>query len=186
MKKGKKLNDNLSKIGKAQCALVIVPVEILQDTCNKIVENMIKHNDLSCFYIALNKPQTALEKIFKQKGINTKRIFYIDCITAAVTKPKEEKNILFVPNPAELGAIRKAIGQLAPVIKDAGFIFIDALRTLLIYNTQDQVINFVSELVTQARTNNMKTVFITTSGRDEGLMEQITKLFDKTITIVAK
>src|SRR3989344_3867684 len=104
-KSGGKIIRDLRKLDGEKCTLVLAPPEVLQDSCNSIVEFLIKKKDYTCFYIALNKPQVALEKIFAQKGINTKRIFYVDCITASVAKPKLEKNVLYVPTHADLPAI---------------------------------------------------------------------------------
>src|SRR3989344_8257585 len=61
-------------------------------------------------YISLNKPYTTLGEIFSRKGIDVKKIIFIDCVTGRAAK-ENGYNVITVSSPKALTQLSIAITE---------------------------------------------------------------------------
>jgi len=151
--------------------LIITPVEKLQE---RIIEIIKDYKDKIGIYVSLNKTQKSAEEILKKSNIDTKRLFFIDCVTLEQTK----EEVLHI-KPNDLDRLSYAINEFIKDIKEDKFLIIDALSTLLIYNNENKVAAFVKEITEYASQNNVEVIALSPKTKGEELLNKIFNFFDK-------
>jgi len=150
--------------------LIITPVEKLQEKINSVVKSF---KNTYGIYVSLNKTQKSTESVLKKSGINTKKLFFIDCVT-----DKNVEGILHIP-PDRLDLLSVAINSFIRCIKGDKFLIIDSLATLLIYNSENNVAKFAKEVTEYAAQKNVKVIAFSPKTQGEELLNKIFNFFDK-------
>jgi len=130
----------------------------------QILKITTKENKFSGIYITVNRPFSTLMDIMEKHGIDTEKIFFIDCITKMIPAPKGislvpqkkfevKKNCIFIPSPARLTEIGLALSEALAGMKNPKnkFLYLDSLSTLSIYNDLTTIAKFVHFLTTRVR-----------------------------------
>ncbi|MDP3027493.1 MAG: DUF835 domain-containing protein [Nanoarchaeota archaeon] len=151
--------------------LIITPVEKLQEKVNHIVKSL---KDMPGIYVSLNKTQKSIEKILRKAGINTNKLFFIDCVTSEKTKD----DVLHIA-PDRLELLSTALATFMKDIKGEEFIIIDELSTLLIYNNENKVARFVEKMTEYASQHDTKLIAFSPKTKGEELLNKIFNFFDK-------
>jgi archaellum biogenesis ATPase FlaH len=151
--------------------LIITPVEKLE---NKIISVIKSLKNLPGVYVSLNKTQKSTENILKKAGINTKKLFFIDCVTSEKTKD----DVLHIP-PTKLDLLSSAICAFMKDIKGEEFVIVDAFATLLIYNDENKVAKFVKKMTEYASEHDTKVIALSPKTKGEELLNKIFNFFDK-------
>nr|MCK4929768.1 hypothetical protein [Nanoarchaeota archaeon] len=151
--------------------LVITSVERLQNRINSVVSSFKKTPGV---YVSLNKTQKSTEDILKENRINTNKLFFIDCVTSEKTRD----DVLHVA-PDQLDLLSSAINTFIKDIKGEKFLIIDALSTLLIYNDENKVAQFVKKITEYASQNDVKVIAFSPKTKGEELLNKIFNFFDK-------
>lgn len=151
--------------------LIITPVEKLQEKSKDIVKSF---RDIPGIYISLNKTQKSMEEIFKKSGINTKKLFFIDCVASNKTRD----DVLHI-SPDRLDLLDSAVGAFIKDIKGEKFLIIDALSILLIYNNENSVAKFVKKMTEYASEKYVQIVALSPKTKGEELLNKIFNFFDK-------
>lgn len=152
-------------------ALIITDVERLQQ---EIVNTTSDYNKVPGIFISFNKPQHSTEQMLTEAGVDCENIFFIDC----VSNEKMRDDVLHIP-ARELDLLTAAIQEFIKVIPGQKYLLIDALSTLLIYNNENKVAQFVREITTQAAHHDVQTIAFSPKTRGEELLEKIFNFFDK-------
>lgn len=152
-------------------ALIITPIENLQDEINKVVGSFKEGVGI---YVSLNKTQKSVEEILKKKKINTEKLFFIDCTSSE----KIREDVLYI-HPSELDKLSKSIKKFMEDIKEKKFLLIDSLATFLIYNHEREVEEFVKEIVEYSSKNNTEMIALSPKTKGEEMLNKIEILFDK-------
>ena len=180
----KNIKKQLNEIFTKQTFLIVSPAEHMTENTNKITEYLVKDKHLTCIYVSINKPSKTIKaELIKKRKLNAKKFYFVDAITSAVTEPTEVKNTLYVSNPSDLDGIASSIGQLAPIIGEDGFIIVDAMRTLLIYNSEQKISKFVESLILLEKKYRIKVLFMTTEGKGRSLINKVNRYFEKVIEL---
>jgi len=153
--------------------LIITTVENLQPRINGIVSSLAGKPGV---YVSLNKTQKSVEEIFKAGKIDTKKMFFIDCVTSDQTKDY----VLHI-RPTDLDRLSYAINSFFKEIKGDKFLIIDALSTLLIYNNENKVAAFVKEVTEYASANNITVIALSPETKGEELLDKIFNFFNEVV-----
>jgi len=151
--------------------LIITSVEKLQSEIDKTIKSLGK---LVGIYVSLNKSQKSIESILNKNRISTKKLFFIDC----VSNEKTREDVLHI-SPRELDKLSYAIRAFIKDIKDEKFIILDALSTLLIYNDENSVAEFVQKITEYANENEANLIALSPSTKGEELLNKIFNFFDE-------
>jgi len=151
--------------------LIITPAERLQEKLKDIVKSF---KDIPGIYVSLNKTQKSTEEIFRKSGINTKKLFFIDCVTSQKTRD----DVLHIASD-RLDLLDSAVSAFIKDIKGKKFLIIDALSTLLIYNNENSVAKFVKKMTEYASENDVQVVALSPETKGEELLKKIFNFFDK-------
>lgn len=162
-------------LDKISSVLIITSAERLQQriiTKIKEIEKIKKNAPL--IYVSLNKTQKSTEQVLKQEKINTKKIFFIDGVTAE----KIRDDVIHVA-PDDLTLLRIAIVSFIKSIKGEKTLMIDALSTLLIYNDENEVARFILGVTEDATQHNVQIFAFSPKTRGEELLTKIFNFFDR-------
>ena len=135
----------------------------------------------SICYVTLNKTHQALKDVFQKNEIDTKNIFFIDCISKTIKKcPDIVEGCYFVESPAALTEMSLCITKV--LAKNVSHIIFDSLTNLLIYEKKAPVARFVSIISNKIRETKTKAVFYTLSiTEQEKLIKETGMFVDKVI-----
>ncbi|MFA6072793.1 MAG: hypothetical protein WC758_01640 [Candidatus Woesearchaeota archaeon] len=138
--------------------LIIIDVKDLQKEINKLIK---LRNSIFGIYVSLNKTHEDVEKILKNSGVDTRKLFFIDC----VTNERKEEDVLHV-RPTDLDKLSYIINVYIKEIPGKKFLLIDALSTLLIYNGGNKVAQFIKSVTEYSAIKDVE--FIALSPKTEG------------------
>ncbi len=168
----------IEKFGNNYSVLVVSPIDELQDNINTVCKQLVASGG-SLLYISLNKPHTAVKEALEAAGVATEKIFFVDIIAKSLGQETKEENVIHVENPADLTSLQIAITEFLEKIDKDKSILIDALATLLIYNTEEMTIKFSKEILEKSR--DSRTVVFTPDAKGTGFIEKIAVFFDDMI-----
>jgi archaellum biogenesis ATPase FlaH len=151
--------------------LTITSVEKLQSS---IISTARMFKNKVGIYVSLNKTQKSTEELLQKSGVDTSRLFFIDC----VSKEKMHEDVLHI-SPEDLDMLSTAIQTFIKDIPGEKFMIIDALSTLLIYNNENKVAKFVQEITEYASENKVYVVAFSPKTKGEELLNKIFNFFDK-------
>lgn len=155
--------------------LVTAKLQQIQPVLNAVVKHMTD-GGLRCTLVSLNKSHRRLEDMFEKEGIDISRVFFIDCITPP-GNTAEDTNVAYLPDPSNLTGMEIKIVKSLEKNEGENVLVIDALSSLLIYNTLEKITRFISSLPGIGARYNSKVVVVTTPD-DRQLIERVTRFFD--------
>jgi archaellum biogenesis ATPase FlaH len=150
--------------------LIITPVEKIQREVNSNLKLLQRSIGI---YVSLNKTQKSIEQNLEAEGIAYSKIFFIDCVTSEKTK----EEVLHI-SPSNLDDLFFTIKSFNENIPGEKFLILDALSTLLIYNSENKVAAFVKELVNLSP-DKLRILAFSPKTKGEELLEKIFNFFDE-------
>ncbi|MFH0971026.1 MAG: hypothetical protein V1835_00515 [Candidatus Micrarchaeota archaeon] len=151
--------------------LIITSVESLQ---KEIISSIKDANGKYGVYISLNRPQKNAEETLKKARIDARKLFFVDCVSSL----QEEGDVLHV-KPKELDKLSCAITSYIREIPGEKYLLIDALSTLLIYNDENKVAQFVKEVTEFSSEKGVNVIAFSPKTRGEDLLNKIYNFFDE-------
>ncbi|MBL7160608.1 MAG: hypothetical protein ISS93_02015 [Candidatus Aenigmarchaeota archaeon] len=164
-------------------ALVLTDAEEMLKTNITILKELTKQDHIG-LYITVNQPYKRLLQLLDNNKIPTDRMFFIDCVTRmAGGTSKRENNCIFIASPSGLTELGIAISQALESFPDKKkYIYMDALSTLIIYNTAGSIAKFSHFIMSKIKILGVSGVFIAARKEvDEQLIAQIAQFCDKVI-----
>ena len=148
------------------------------------IMRILSEKDMYGVYITINRPFRTLKKEFKEEGIDTSRIFFIDAISEEIGEKKEdEKNTLFLKSPQNLTDLSIVISEAVGTIpSDDIYLFFDSLSTLSVYNNSNVVSKFAHHLSNKLRKWDISGVFLSVEEEmDEKVLAGLSQFCDETV-----
>jgi len=177
-----KIEKELLDLDKCNIGLVISHIEKLQLVANNIIKFFIKKKYVGV-YICLNRPQKAVKALLAKEKIKTDKVFFIDCITSSIGKPDKAEGVLHICSPSDLRSVSLAISEFVKSVKEKKYILIDTIATLLIYNKENVVFDFIKATVEFARKSKTPLIVTTPYIKNRDIISRITPFFDKVFNI---
>ncbi|MFH1663232.1 MAG: hypothetical protein ABH986_00165 [archaeon] len=173
----------LSDTEKSQNLLLVVPDEKYSRTIKSLASETTSKNKSLCF-VSVNKTKTAIEEELKDSKINTEKIYFIDCVSKSISKGKiswSDEKTQYIDNPKSLTQISLAILKSFEQNK-IDFLVLDSVNTLLIYNSENDVLKFVHHTTGKLKESGKTGIFIyLKEGVNEKLLKKFSQFFDKMI-----
>jgi len=166
----------LKKLGKKYSILITSPIGDLQKNINQVCGYLVKKGK-PVLYVSLNKPHTTVKTALEKQGIRTKKIFFIDCLAQPSAQVPPSRNVIHIESLADLTSLEIAIAEFLEKIKGEKSVLIDALATLLIYNSEELTIKFTKSVLEKSQ--DSRTVIFTPSAKGTGFIEKIAVFFDQ-------
>lgn len=175
---------DLDALGEERIVLVISKAKDYVKNNVEILKHLVNERGYSGVYVEIARPYETVKKVLEEEGIDTKKLFFIDCITVvAGGKSKRTEDALFIGSPTNLTEISIAMSQAVPALPgEKKFLFLDTLSTLLIYNKAVTVAKFAHFLTVKLREWKILGVLISLEKEtDEKMISQLSQFADKVI-----
>jgi archaellum biogenesis ATPase FlaH len=180
--KGDFLDSNGSFFDENQIVVLVLPDKDYIERVISVVSDLEKTPKKMC-YVSLNRPYRSLQSTFKQAGIDSDGIFFIDAITATATAPEKSPNCVFVSSP---GALTELSVTISNVMESGPYnlIFFDSLSTLLVYESDNTIAKFVHFLMAKVRVTGKNAIFTCLKqDADSMLVKDINMFADKVLDV---
>ena len=170
---------------KGEIALIVVSADKYLSTSMEILKHYCNDRKASCVYVTVNRSYDTLIKIFKEKKIDSDKVFVIDAISPVGAKRKEEENAIFIGSPKGLTDISiSATSAIKNISNGERLLYFDSLSTLLIYNDVGSVTQFAHFLINKMKEWDISMAIITLEKEtDDKLLSQMKQFVDKVIEV---
>ncbi len=149
-----------------------------------IVDILKKHKSENVIYVTTNKPFVVLLNTLKSKKVDTKKMFFVDCISKNIGEKSEDvDNCVFLETMQSLTAISIAIHEATEHMGGKKLLLIDSLSILLMYNDANTVAKFSNFVMNKMRGLDVNTVVIALeSDAEKAVLKQIATYADTIIS----
>jgi len=179
----KKLKDELSKLAQDSIVLVETSAEKSFEasmTCLKILEEKYDNGII----LSVNRPYVNLVSNYKKNGIDTKKMFIIDCISKKHYKEMDVENVMFLESASALTDISVALGECMQRTEGKKFVLVDSTNIMLIHNKPHIFARFIHGVLTKMRLNKVGGILISLDDKtNEEVRAEIAQLCDKSIKV---
>lgn len=148
--------------------IIFLPLQSMHEKAADIIK---KYDDKKMIYISLNTCTDKLKKSLESFKTNTKNIKFIGCMRSD-NNLKDSLNF----HPADLDDL---INKTKPLTKNSDYMIIDALSSLLIYNTEEELNKFLIDLIELSSTNKIDLIALSTKDGHGNILKNSSSLFDK-------
>lgn len=168
--------------------LMLIKPELYTTTSIELVKYYTQFLRLPGIYLTLNKPYEDLVKNLEDEGIDTEKIYFIDCISKLTGRRTEGigKNCIFVDSPQALAQITTALQKLLSIgnEEEQRFMIFDSISTLLVYYDKEPVGKFTHFMIGMIRKWKLKGVLLMVEESDKrGATEMMSLFCDKVVNI---
>jgi len=161
--------------------LVVRDAENLQSAIIEILKMM---PDSPIVFVCSIKPYETTVEYFKEAGIYTGRMSFVDCVTKSVGGAAAEvPTVAFLDRPGDLGGIEKAVKRFLKGEEGKKYVVLDSLRVLAIYSNDRAVEGFVKSTINAGMMNNATVIAFMPEEGGETLTFNISKFFDKVMEV---
>ena len=140
----------------------------------------------SSVYVSFHRPFTNISKLFKQRGVDMKKIIFIDVATALTKENQEEHaRCVHISKDVSIDELVRAIYTSLYKLKGKKLIFIDSLTTLTLYKPLSEILRFFEFLMRTVK-NEKDVKLILNVPRDlaqKKFIQDIALGVDKKITV---
>ena len=152
------MKKNMDKyISKNDIVVFLIPNKKYSAALDNIIKTVSKSYKKIC-YVSLNKPCYTVAKAFSEAKADTKKLFFIDCVSQNARQSKGI-NVSYVSSPKALTELNIAINKVLGIQKTEIIVF-DSLSTLLVYQQTQTIIKFVHSIISTLRNKSSKAVFL--------------------------
>lgn len=155
------VEEKLASISNGSIVILEFPAEASQI---KLAAELLKLKEKSnsCgIYVSSNRPSSNLiEKITAhgydlKKALEDEHVVIVDLVSKNVSD-SEVEGVIYVSSASELSATQMAIEKAVKRIKDKdGWILLDSIATLLVFNSPDSLLEFLHFLIGRLRVLGM-------------------------------
>jgi len=179
-----KIDSHFKDLPEGFITLVLSDADKLLETNLSILKELTskKHFGL---YVTVNQPYKQIVKTLDKNSIDMSNMFFIDCISRmAGEKSRKGENVVYITSPSGLTELGIAISQALDSFpqKEKKYLYMDALSTLIVYNTAGTIAKFSHFIMNKIRLMGLSGVFIAVNKEiDETLIAQISELCDNIV-----
>jgi KaiC/GvpD/RAD55 family RecA-like ATPase len=170
-------------------SLVQVPSESHLQVNVEALKVLISEMGYKCIYITLGKTCGELEKMYKQEGVQTDNIYYIDAISQMYGESKiNTKRCTYTAGPLDVQSITVNVRELlAKLGEGKKCVFLDSVTTVLLYNSLSRTLRF-SQFLTQSLKSMDVTGIMVSIAKGKStvqLIKELSKYCDEVVNISA-
>jgi KaiC/GvpD/RAD55 family RecA-like ATPase len=135
----------------------------------------------SVIYITTNKPYSHLSGLLKKEGVDTERVFFIDCISRQVMSVVDEpSNVVCISSPQDITAVAISVSAAVDRLPGERVLFLDSLSTLLLYNDEKVIGQFSNFIINKMLVSGVASIIMAlTSDIDKEVIRQIMAFVDE-------
>jgi len=181
--------ENISKelinLPEGWIVLLETSVEKILETSLSAIKFLTGEKNYIGIVLSASRPQKNLADLYEQKGIDTTKILFLDCISKSQSLDLEGTgNVLYLDAVSDLTNISLALKGSMEKIQGDKFIFIDSVTSMLIHNKPEIFARFIHGILTKMRINGVSGLLISLENEtDKEIRAEIAQLCDRIVKI---
>lgn len=174
-----KVNEVFEDLPKSFALILVLPRAQHELRYLRLVKYFTDKN-LPGIYITLNKSTSELLEEMKPQGIKIEKIIFIDSVTKMADGAEiKSDNISYLESPDDITELNfeceHAINRLK---KGEGFVIVDSITTLLVYNKAATVEKFIHTLSQKVKNLGLQGIFFAAESTDKETLDTISQFCD--------
>ena len=163
--------------------LVKVNADGFEEANMRLLSILVNDERLSGSYITTNRTYDDLKALLKHYNVDEKSLFFIDCVSKEIEDPESAPNAVFLPAPNALTEIEEIVDEILKK-RQHGFVFLDSINSMMIYNEEKTVLKFLHILSEKLRRFDVKGIFITVNEESSsGTMDEVAQFCDRVVNL---
>lgn len=175
-----KLRELISELSDSFSTILILPRESNERVHLELLKIM-NESGARGIYVTVNKASGEIIGELKKKGIKFDNVFFVDAVSQMAGYEEEGENVSYIESPSDILEISvetdRAIEKLE---KSKGFVIIDSIPTLLVYNKPVVVEKFFHALSEKIRMRGLKGFFFASDSTNQEALDIIAQFCDET------
>jgi KaiC/GvpD/RAD55 family RecA-like ATPase len=181
-----KIRQELSNLPENFIVLLLTDALSHVETNNFILKYLLQEKQMHGIYVTVNRTAKTVIDNVESMGMDPNKLFFIDCaVNLAKERHEPVQNILKIDSPGDLSDIGVALTEsLKKTPEKNGFLLLDSISTLLLFNNAKSVVKFCHFFVNLIRDSGLKGVILAIDKEtDEFVKRNLYVLSDRAITI---
>lgn len=179
------LKKELKGLPEPYTVLILTQPSTHFNTYLELLEYALKVQGMKGVCVTITRTADSLVKMLKTREIDTRSVYFIDCISKISGSSQVCDNCSYVSHPSNLTdisiAVTSALNQMGDGKK---FFIVDSWSSLLIYNDQKKVLGFSNFIINKLRGKEINGFMVTLSVKsDEEFSNSMSVFCDKVITL---
>ncbi len=131
-------------------------------------------------YVTVNKSANELNEELKFQKIPTDNIYFVDAVTQMVNgKEIESDKISYLDSPSDMIELSLEVGKALDKIGEKnGFVIVDSITTLLIYNKDVIIEKFLHTLSQKIKEQKLQGIFLAAESTNKDALDTISQFCD--------
>ena len=150
--------DLKSEMKESSIILLIISKDKYHGELIEAIKAIDSYSSKIC-YVCINSPYSFVVDNIQKNSLKPEKFFFIDTLTKSVQAPPNVNDCIFVSAPNALTEISLALTK-ALNEKHCDSTLFDTISTLLVYENQHSLIQFVHNVLTKLRISKGKAVFV--------------------------
>jgi archaellum biogenesis ATPase FlaH len=176
-------SEYFGNVTEGEIILVTVPENQYAESNAQILKYHTNNKKYRVVYLTVNKPFSTLVDLFKKDGIDLSKVFIIDAVTPVPAITRTGAGV-FVGSPKELTNISITTTSVLSNMDDTKVLFLDSVTTLLIYNSVENVTEFIHFISNKMRALKITFAIMCISDlTEEKTVKQLSQFCDKLIQL---
>lgn len=161
------------------------PSELSSSVSQESIEFLINEQSYIGIILTATKPYKTLKKQFDERGIDSSKIIFIDCVSKSQSSEIEQDgNVIYIDAAYNLTNISLAFKKIIDRIDGKKFLYVDSLSAMLIHNTPEIFVRFIHGLITSMRLASISGLLLSlTQQTDSKVRTEVANLCDKVIVV---
>lgn len=173
--------DIIENLRTANTTCVVIPTKEYAETSLDLIRQLTQKYPKT-LYVTLNKLYAPLKRKLVDGGVDISKIVFIDCVTkTAIANPVDTDECMYVSSPHAMTEISISITKMIQT-HDPDCIFFDSISTLLIYEENMVVNQFIHSLTNKITAFGRRLVLTALDGEKEReLIKQLGMIVERVI-----
>ncbi|HDM67170.1 MAG TPA: hypothetical protein ENG62_02150 [Thermoplasmatales archaeon] len=150
------------------------------------LQYLINNKEYIGIVLSASRPYKNLVQLYENKGIDTSRILFLDCISKSQSLDIDQAgNVIYLDSVSDLTNISLALKGSMEKIPGDKFVYIDSITTMLIHNTPEMFARFIHGVLTKMRIQGISGLLISLENEtDKEIRAEIAQLCDRIVKLV--
>jgi Trp operon repressor len=161
-----------------------VPAKKYMESLVVIFKTYLQHKNV--IYVSANNPYTQIKSSFLKEKIDTRDIFFIDCVSRAHGVDNAEvSECLLLNDPTDLNILGIAIHQaLENLFEGEKILFLDSISSLMVQNDSSHLEKFLYYLVNKLKIEQVESILLYLDiDEDKEIVNRLCSICDEVVEL---
>jgi KaiC/GvpD/RAD55 family RecA-like ATPase len=173
-----KIKEIVDDLPESYAIVIILPGEKHELRYLRLLNHFVEQG-IGGIYVTLNNSTHELLEEMRRQKIESKNIVFIDAVTKMIEGQELSGNsYTYLESPSDLVELGVEIEHAMSSLKGKGFVIIDSITTLLMYNKEVSVEKFLHSLSQKIKDLDLQGIFLAAESTNKDAIDTISQFCD--------